>query len=186
MFGLAAAPEIVTAVPSVMTLLPPYNFGGVGELEPTQALVRRYPRVADPACSALTVKDAALRSCQASLSPATRFKAMFTICIGGVFPITGTAGHSSFMKTLSRSSNPVNGSGLRSPLALDAPRNARMRRARYMAWSEKRLVSISLLMYRPNPPRIAPMRMAIIAGDTAPGTGSSWCGPAGQKCAGLK
>ena len=58
MFGLAAAPEMATAVPSVMP--PPYSDE------------RRYPSDELPQCGAVMVNDSALRCCQASRWPATR------------------------------------------------------------------------------------------------------------------
>ena len=74
MLGLAAAPEMANAVPSVMALrscpLMPYS------------LERRYPRFQLPQNSGDAVNDWAFRCCQARFSALTRLMAMLRIWKG--------------------------------------------------------------------------------------------------------
>src|SRR5690242_4249903 len=98
MFGLAAAPEMVIAVPSEMLLA----YSALG----------RYPSFALPECSGVAVKERALRSCHARSWPPTRFRAILTTC-------NGLEGKSVIL-TLSSESKPVNGFALR--CVFDAPR----------------------------------------------------------------
>src|SRR4051794_9016963 len=92
------------------------------------------------------VKLVALRCCQASLVPPTRFRATLIIgkrrrpdLAGCQIPRSGL---------LSPSSNPVNGLG--SLCLFDAPRYARMSRSRYIAWRENLFVLIRWAMPRAN------------------------------------
>src|SRR3954451_6710301 len=99
MFGLAAAPEMATAVPSEM---PPDRSPYVP--------VTRYFLHAVPLCSAVTVNGSALRSCHASFFEETMFNAMLTTWNGRQEPSCGwTEGHRLAIRTLSLSSKPVKG-----------------------------------------------------------------------------
>src|ERR1039457_5023612 len=109
MLGLAAAPEIAMAPPS--------------EIRSAYNRDSWYPSRQLPVRYFVDVKDSALRCCHARLSPFTRFSVAFTTC-------RGLAGNSA-MRRLSLESKPVNGFGSRR--LLDAPRNVRISRTRYMA-----------------------------------------------------
>src|ERR1035437_9696104 len=109
MLGLAAAPEIVMAPPS--EILSAYNRDS---WYPSRQLPVRY---------FVAVKDSALRCCHARFSVLTRVNIAFTTWSG--------LGDRSVMRTLSLASKPVNGCGFR--WLLDAPRNVRISRTRYMA-----------------------------------------------------
>src|SRR6267142_2150615 len=100
MLGLAAAPEMVMAVPR--------------ETPSPYFAALRYPSSSLPACSAEIVNDRAFRCCQSSRFPATRFRATLTTWKGRrpVFR--------SHMRRLSFSENPVN--ELAFLLELEAPR----------------------------------------------------------------
>src|SRR5215468_9456102 len=113
------------AVPSVMPpCLPPYS------------PVRRYPTYRLPQCKRLIENDSALRSCQAGLRVATTLSVVLMTWNSRSLPVLGTT----FAKlALSRGSKPVKGSGCRVSRARVEPRNARTRRLRYIACSEKRL-----------------------------------------------
>src|ERR1700756_844411 len=76
MFGLAAAPEIATAVPIVIPPGPPYK------------RLSRYPRVGfpDPEWSGVTENASPFRSCQASSFPATRFRVVLMMWNGRPLP----------------------------------------------------------------------------------------------------
>src|SRR5580704_2604657 len=122
MLGLAAAPEIAIAVPSERPLRPPYSS------------LRRKALQALPACSALAVKDSALRSCHDRWCVETMLSAMLTTWNGrqsasfGQLPSWCRRGHSDDITGLSSSSKPLNASGLR--LGRDEPRKARTSRLR--------------------------------------------------------
>src|SRR6266852_1351919 len=80
MFGLAAAPEMVTAVPSEMPFGPPYS----REL--------RYPSLRLPVCIGVAVNESAIRCCHARLSPEVRLRAMLMTCIGERTSATASLG----------------------------------------------------------------------------------------------
>src|SRR5262245_66106764 len=99
MFGLAAAPEIAIAVPSVMPWRSPYcSLGRYAPLGWCAAWLAALPlsliaSLADPAiavsdemlvpqCSGLTVNGAALRSCHASRFDETMLRVMLMIWNG--------------------------------------------------------------------------------------------------------
>src|ERR1035441_7001148 len=92
-----------------------------------------YPSRQLPVRYFVDVKDSALRCCHARFSPLTRFNVEFTTWSG--------RGDKSAMGTLSLGSKPVNGCSFRR--LLDAPRNVRISRTRYMACSENLLASMN-------------------------------------------
>src|SRR5579859_2207 len=100
MLGLAAAPEIVIAVPSEIS--PPYSVEG------------RYPRSHDPQCSGVMVNDSALLCCHARRRPATRLRVTLMTWNG-----LSRASSRCILK-LSFSAKPVNLLALRR--SLEAPR----------------------------------------------------------------
>src|SRR5258705_9990246 len=77
MFGFAAAPEIVIAVPSDTPDRPPYPRGSA-----SVPAIARYLTLGLPPCSAVSVKESACRSCHARSVPATRLIAVFTMGSG--------------------------------------------------------------------------------------------------------
>src|SRR5262245_3796319 len=118
MFGLAAAPDIESAVPIVMPRA--YVWDG---LKPRLS-------AALPQCNGDAVNGTALRSCQASRFELTTLSAIFTTWNGCHVSLAGV--QSEVISLLSASSNPVKGLGAR--FGFDAPRYARIRRLRYREW----------------------------------------------------
>ena len=118
MDGLAAAPDMATAVPRVIP--PPYSEEG------------RKPTLVLPQCKGVTVNDAALRCCQARRLPATRLSVRLTTWKGRFLMFNAAI----FM--LSLSAKPVNWLAFRS--WFEAPKYARIKRSRYIPWSENLLM----------------------------------------------
>src|SRR5690242_20725829 len=108
MLGLAAAPEIVMAVPRVKGVLIFFILGRLPYSDDN-----RYTRRLLPVWRRVEVNDSALRCCHARFLPETRFSVAFTTC-------RGAKGSSEHIGRLSCSSNPVNQCGSR--LGFDAPR----------------------------------------------------------------
>src|SRR4051794_18442071 len=122
MFGLAAAPEIAMAVPSVI----PEGYFGSGFVPAAYSELGLNATQPLPEWSGLTVKGSAFRSCQESRFEETMLSAMFTMWNGRHPSACGLlAGHSSCMVMLSLVSKPVKVSYRRS--CREAPRNARVR-----------------------------------------------------------
>src|SRR5437868_193343 len=116
MLGLAAAPEIATAVPSEM----PWYWSPYCALD-------LYRLHALPLCSGDIVNDSALRSCHAIFLVDTMLSAALTTW-NGCQPSVRFTGQSRCIDELSFSSKPVNGSGVL--VGFDAPRKPRTSRLR--------------------------------------------------------
>src|SRR5262245_42849247 len=101
MFGLAAAPEIVTALPSDIPVAP------LGLLSHAYSVVGLNPSVHEPECSGLIVNDSDFLCCITSVRSATRFSVALTTCSGRGKALSDDIARSS------SASKPVKGLGCR-------------------------------------------------------------------------